>query len=65
MSDFWEYAQSRDLIRGRGKLANALNKRTDLTIVQKIEILQASERRESAMTLQEQGEATSRRLLGK
>jgi hypothetical protein len=65
MTDFWEYAKERDLIRGRGKLANALNRRTDLSIVQKIEILMTSERRVDAMTLQEQGEASARRLLGK
>jgi hypothetical protein len=64
-SDFWEYAKSIDAIRGRGKLANALNKRTDLSIAQKLEILESSERSADRQTLQEKGEAMARRLLGK
>jgi len=65
MTDFWEYAESHDLIRGRGKLANALNRRTDLSFTQKIEILKAGERRETSLTPMEQGEKEARRLLGK
>jgi hypothetical protein len=64
-SEFWEYAESIDAIRGRGKLANALNKRSDLSFTQKLEILKSSERREDALTLAERGEASAKRLLGK
>jgi hypothetical protein len=64
-SDFWNYALSIDAIRGRGKLANALNKRTDLNIAQKLEILESSERRADVQTLREQGETSAKRLLGK
>jgi hypothetical protein len=65
MTDFWEYAKSIDAVRGRGKLARALNKRTDLSLAQKLEILESSERRADAMTLHEQGAATARKLLGR
>jgi hypothetical protein len=65
MSDFWKYAESIDLIRGRGDVANTLNRRADLSLAEKIAILEATPRRESSLTLQERGEQAAKKLLGK